>query len=124
MRAPLRALSRTVLRGGRRGFLTAAEMPEEHAMLRDMCRSFANDNLVPRAAEWDREHSFPADAVRACAELGLMGVAISPEYGGSGLDYKAYALAIEVCMPRSIHPSIHSFILSLTQRNSFSTPIF
>lgn len=47
------------------------------------------------AAELDREHRFPAEAMRIAGELGLMGVTVSPEYGGSGLDYLSYAIAVE-----------------------------
>jgi butyryl-CoA dehydrogenase len=92
-RGILRATSAAAAK--RRTFLTEADIPEEHVMLRDMCRSFAEEQLQPNAAKWDQEHSFPTDAVQACGELGLMGIAISPEYGGSGLDYKAYSMAIE-----------------------------
>lgn len=46
-----------------------------------LCRSFANTELVPNAAKWDQEHSFPKDAVKQLGEMGLMGVAIPEEVG-------------------------------------------
>lgn len=53
------------------------------------------DFHVMQAAEWDRGHIYPAEAVRQMADMGLMGVAIPEEEGGTGLDYLTYALAIE-----------------------------
>ncbi|CAN0068588.1 unnamed protein product, partial [Discosporangium mesarthrocarpum] len=78
-----------------RSYLTLSSLPEEHVMLRDMCRDFADKELAPHAGEWDRKHEFPAKQVEMIGELGLMGVAISPESGGTGLDYLAYAMAME-----------------------------
>jgi len=60
-----------------------------------MCRNFANTELVPKAAEWDKHHTFPADAVKKMGEMGLMGVSQDTEYGGAGMDVMSYALAIE-----------------------------
>ncbi|CAM9267132.1 unnamed protein product [Phaeothamnion confervicola] len=76
-------------------YLTWKQLPDEHTMLREMCRNFADKELAPNAGAWDREHAFPKDAVKQMAELGLMGVAVDPEYGGTGLDYLAYAVAME-----------------------------
>jgi len=64
-------------------------------MLRDMCVQYAAKNLKPIAGELDREHKFPAQQVKELGEMGLMGVAIDDEYGGAGLDYLAYAIAME-----------------------------
>lgn len=75
------------------GFLS--ELPEEHAMLRDMCRQFAAKQLAPNAGRHDREHSFPREQVQALGEMGLMGIAVDEEHGGAGLDYLAYAIAME-----------------------------
>ncbi|CAM9469830.1 unnamed protein product [Ectocarpus fasciculatus] len=81
---------------GGRGFLTWSSLPEEHTMLREMCRSFADNELAPNAGEWDKNHTFPKDQqVAQLGELGLMGVAIGEEDGGTGLDYLAYAIAME-----------------------------
>ncbi|TMW65452.1 hypothetical protein Poli38472_008094 [Pythium oligandrum] len=72
-----------------------SELPEEHAMLRDMCRQYANKNLAPIAGELDRDHRFPAQQVKEIGEMGLMGVAVDEQYGGAGLDYLAYAIAMD-----------------------------
>ncbi|CAM9576767.1 unnamed protein product [Chrysoparadoxa australica] len=78
-----------------RGFLTWESLPEEHQMLRDMCRNFADNELAPHAGEWDQQHKFPASAISAMGDLGLMGVAITSDYGGTDMDYLAYAIAVE-----------------------------
>eukprot|EP00038_Savillea_parva_P027663 m.60846 g.60846 ORF g.60846 m.60846 type:complete len:411 (+) comp7984_c1_seq1:96-1328(+) len=72
-----------------------ATLPEDLDVFRQACRAFADQVLVPQAAEWDKGHIFPADAVRQMADMGLMGVAIPEEEGGTGSDYLAYALAVE-----------------------------
>jgi butyryl-CoA dehydrogenase len=68
---------------------------EEQKQVRDLCRDFAQKELKPNARRWDRDHEFPAAAVRKLAELGLLGVAIPPEWGGAGMDNVSYALAME-----------------------------
>jgi butyryl-CoA dehydrogenase len=78
-----------------RSFTSYTELPEEHAMLREMCQQYAAKNLAPIAGELDREHRFPAQQVKEIGEMGLMGVAIPEQYGGAGLDYLAYAIAME-----------------------------
>lgn len=70
-------------------------LTEEQTMIRDMARAFAAEQLAPFAADWDRTHSFPADAVRQMGELGLLGMLVPEEWGGAGADHVAYALAIE-----------------------------
>merc|ERR1719235_2463269 len=60
-----------------------------------MTREFANEELMPNAGHWDKNHEFPAAAVAKMAELGLMGVAMPSKWGGSDLDYLAYAIAME-----------------------------
>ena len=71
------------------------ELTEEQRLLRDTCREFAARELVPHARRWDRDHRFPAEAVKKCFELGLAGVAVPAEQGGAGMDNVSYALAIE-----------------------------
>jgi butyryl-CoA dehydrogenase len=71
------------------------ELSEEQTMLRDTCREFADRELKPNAKKWDREHQYPREAVQKAFELGLAGVAVPAEWGGSGMDNIAYALAIE-----------------------------
>jgi butyryl-CoA dehydrogenase len=71
------------------------DLTEEQTLLRDTCRDFAARELTPNAKKWDREHRFPAQAVKNMAELGLLGVAVPAEWGGAGMDHVAYALAVE-----------------------------
>jgi butyryl-CoA dehydrogenase len=64
-------------------------------MVKEMCAGFASERLVPVAGKYDAEHMFPAEEVKALGELGMMGVSIPTEYGGSGMDTMAYAIAME-----------------------------
>jgi alkylation response protein AidB-like acyl-CoA dehydrogenase len=70
-------------------------LSEEHQMIRDALRSFAQERLAPHAARWDREHHFPKEELRELAALGAFGVAVPEQYGGAGLDYVALALVLE-----------------------------
>jgi alkylation response protein AidB-like acyl-CoA dehydrogenase len=70
-------------------------LTEEQRMTRDAAREFARRELAPHSAEWERTGIFPRAAVKALGELGLMGVTVPPEWGGAGLDYVSYALALE-----------------------------
>lgn len=72
-----------------------AELTQDHLMFQKMVREFADQELAPRAAEIDREDTFPHWAVEKLAELGLMGIVVPEEYGGAGGDYIMYALAME-----------------------------
>ncbi len=71
------------------------QLTEEQTMIREMARAFASEQLAPYAAERDRTHAFPADAIRQMGELGLLGMLVPEEWGGAGADHIAYALAIE-----------------------------
>src|SRR5574340_1199184 len=68
---------------------------DEQAMIRDMCRQFAEDEIKPRAEEMDRTGEFPYDIVRKMGELGLLGLPFPEEYGGAGADFLAYCIALE-----------------------------
>jgi len=70
-------------------------LSDEHQMIRDALRSFAQERLAPNAARWDREHHFPQEELKELAALGAFGVAVPEEYGGAGLDYVALALVLE-----------------------------
>jgi len=80
-----------------RAFSTAYEEPdsEEYDMLRQTCRDFADQQLRPIAGDLDREHRFPAEQIAQMGELGLMGIAVPEEWGGTGMDSVAYAIAME-----------------------------
>jgi alkylation response protein AidB-like acyl-CoA dehydrogenase len=70
-------------------------LTEEHAMIRDALRSFAQERLAPNAARWDREHHFPQAELKELVALGAFGVAVPEAWGGAGLDYVALALVLE-----------------------------
>jgi len=71
------------------------ELTEAQALIRDTARRFAREALAPNAARWDRDALFPAEALRAMAELGFMGMLVPEEWGGAAADHVAYALALE-----------------------------
>ncbi len=70
-------------------------LSEQHQMIRDALREFSQQQLKPYAAQWDRDRSFPHDALRQLAALGAFGIAVPEEMGGAGLDYLSLALVIE-----------------------------
>ena len=70
------------------------ELTEEQSLIRDTARAFAQEQLAPHAAAWDREARFPGEAIAAMGELGFMGMVVPDEWGGAGTDHVAYALAL------------------------------
>lgn len=70
------------------------ELTEEQRMIQDMSRKFAEKEIKPIAAELDRTHRHPAEICAKMGELGLMGITIPEEYGGAGMDYICYVLAM------------------------------
>jgi len=70
-------------------------LTEEHQMIRDALRSYAQERLAPQAARWDKEHYFPKAELKELAQLGAFGVAVPEQYGGAGLDYVSLALVLE-----------------------------
>jgi hypothetical protein len=70
-------------------------LSEQHEMIRDALRAFAQERLAPNAARWDKEHHFPKDELKGLARLGAFGVAVPEELGGAGLDYVSLALVLE-----------------------------
>lgn len=70
-------------------------LSEEHQAVQEAARDFARTELLPGIVERDNEARFPAAQVRRMGELGFMGMMVSPEYGGGGMDTVAYVLAIE-----------------------------
>jgi alkylation response protein AidB-like acyl-CoA dehydrogenase len=73
------------------------ELPESHRLLRQTVRDFCDKEVAPYARAWDEEERFPTELVPRLAALGLLGVRIPEEYGGSGLDTLAYAVVVEEC---------------------------
>lgn len=70
-------------------------LSEEHLMLQDMVRKFAQNEVARRAAEYDRTCEFPWENIRQMGELGLLGVTVPEEYGGAGMDALSYVIVIE-----------------------------
>ncbi len=86
-------------------------LKEEHHQVRDMVRKFAEEVVAPRARELDETETFPHEAVKQMAELGLMGLPYPEKYGGAGMDTLAYAIAVEevarVCASTAITLAAH-----------------
>jgi len=70
-------------------------LTHDQEMIRDAVRAFAQEQLWPHAARWDREHHFPREAHRGLAALGAYGICVPEELGGAGLDYVTLALVLE-----------------------------
>jgi len=68
---------------------------EDQQAVQATARDFATHEVLPKAAEIDREHRHPAELVKRMAELGFLGIAVPEQYGGSGLDHVSYVLAME-----------------------------
>jgi len=71
------------------------QLSEEHEMIRQAARDFAQQELLPGVIERDTHEKFPAEQVKKMGELGFMGMMVSPEYGGGGMDTISYVLAME-----------------------------
>ena len=70
-------------------------LTQDQEMIRDAVRDFAQEQLWPHAARWDKEHHFPKDAHRGLAALGAYGICVPEAYGGANLDYLTLALVLE-----------------------------
>src|SRR5215204_1199852 len=110
-------------------------LSEEHRMIRDAARDFAQSEIVPIAAEFDESGEFPHATIKKMGEMGFMGIEVPEEYGGAGMDTLAYVLALEeICKADASHGVIMSVNNSLychgimkfgteEQRKKFITPI-
>ena len=70
-------------------------LTQDQEMIRDAVRAFAQEELWPHAAKWDKEHHFPKEAHKGLAALGAYGICVPEELGGAGLDYLTLALVLE-----------------------------
>jgi alkylation response protein AidB-like acyl-CoA dehydrogenase len=87
---------------------------EEHRMIQQAAREFAQKSIAPIAAEHDESGEFPLATVRQMGELGFMGIEVPEEYGGVGMDTMAYVLALEeICKVDASHGTIMSVNNSL-----------
>jgi alkylation response protein AidB-like acyl-CoA dehydrogenase len=100
---------------GRRFGLT-----EDEGAIRDVAKAFAAEELAPFAVEWDRERYFPVEAIRRAAELGMCGIYVREDAGGSGLSRLAAAVAIEAlaeaCPSTAAYISIHNMVAGMVDR--------
>ena len=70
-------------------------LTQDQEMIRDAVRDFAQTELWPNAARWDKEHHFPKEAHQGLAALGAYGICVPEEFGGANLDYVTLALVLE-----------------------------
>lgn len=89
---------------------------ENQKMIAEMIRSFGEKEITPNSRKWDEDQFFPQDLFKKLGELGLMGVLVPQQYGGSGLSYQEYVTSIEELS--IIDPSIG---LSMAAHNSLCT---
>jgi alkylation response protein AidB-like acyl-CoA dehydrogenase len=71
------------------------ELSADHETFRKVVRDFAEREVAPHVGQWDRDHHFPVDVVQAMGELGLFGLVVPEQYGGSGADFTSLCVAIE-----------------------------
>lgn len=87
---------------------------EEHEMIRQAARDFAQNEIAPIAAEFDESGEFPGKTIKKMGEMGFMGIEVPEEYGGAGMDTLAYVLALEeICKADASHGTIMSVNNSL-----------
>jgi butyryl-CoA dehydrogenase len=91
------------------------ELTEDQQLLQSTVRAFAEEVVRPRAAKIDQTGEFPRDLFRAAGQLGLAGVAVPPEYGGSGMDTVSYTIVIEeisrVCANTGVILSVNNSLV-------------
>lgn len=87
---------------------------EEHEMIRQAARDFAQNEITPIAAEFDESGEFPYETIMKMGEMGFMGIEVSEDYSGTGMDTLAYVLALEeICKADASHGTIMSVNNSL-----------
>jgi alkylation response protein AidB-like acyl-CoA dehydrogenase len=95
-------------------------LTEDQLAIQDMARRFTADNITPFAAEWDEQHVFPHDTIRAAAELGFAAIYVSEKSGGIGLGRLEAALIMEAmaygCPATSAFVSIHNMAAWMLDR--------
>jgi alkylation response protein AidB-like acyl-CoA dehydrogenase len=91
------------------------KLTEEQRMIQSMVRDLARTEFTPKAMERDRTKEFPADNLKKLGELGLMGMMVPPEYGGSGADTVSYVVALAevayACASTAVVMSVHNSIV-------------
>lgn len=96
------------------------DLTDEQRTIQDLARQFTADNITPHAAEWDENHTFPRETIKAAAELGFASIYVSEESGGIGLGRLESALIMEAmaygCVPTSAFISIHNMATWMIDR--------
>lgn len=92
------------------------QMSENQQMIADMIRKFGKEHIYPKMMEWDESQEFPIEVFKKLGELGLMGVLVPTEYGGSGFGYTEYVTAIT-----ELGSICGSIALSMAAHNSLCT---
>jgi butyryl-CoA dehydrogenase len=91
------------------------ELTEEARTVREMVRDFAESEIRPIAARIDETHEFPAETVKKMAELGLLGMFVPEQWGGAGMTYLSYVIAIEelsrVCASHGVIASVNNSLV-------------
>jgi alkylation response protein AidB-like acyl-CoA dehydrogenase len=75
--------------------MSLSELSDEQREIRELARRFADERVAPHAAAWDREKTFPKEALAELGELGLLGVCVPAELAGAGADFLSYVLVLE-----------------------------
>ena len=89
-------------------------LTEEHEMIRQAARDFAQKEIAPIAAEFDETGDFPSKTIKKMGEMGFMGIEVPEEFGGAGMDTLSYVLALEeICKADASHGAIMSVNNSL-----------
>lgn len=108
---------------------------EDQLAVQTMAREFAQHEVLPKAAEIDREHRHPTELVKRMAELGFLGIAVPEQYGGAGFDHVSYALAMEeisrACASTGVIMSVNNSLVcdpiyrfgSEAQKQEWLTPL-
>jgi len=111
------------------------ELPEDVQSVREMVRDFAESEIRPIAAKLDETHEFPAENTKKMAELGLLGMFVPEQWGGAGMSYLAYVVAIEelsrVCASHGVIASVNNSLVCFPlmaygndeQKKRFLTPL-
>ncbi len=94
--------------------LAVFSLSDEHRMIRDAARDFAQKEIAPIAAEFDESGEFPYATIKKMGGMGFMGIEVPEQYGGAGMDTLAYVLALEeICKVDASHGVIMSVNNSL-----------
>jgi alkylation response protein AidB-like acyl-CoA dehydrogenase len=87
---------------------------EDQKRIRDAVRAFAESEIAPRVAEWERQERFPREVLRQLGEMGVMGMMVPEAYGGAGADALSYVLAVEelarVCASTAVIVSVNNSV--------------